>query len=128
MAEMSNYLENALINGTLRNTAYTPVATVYVGLYTSDPTDANTGTEVDGASYARVAATFGAPSDGASSNTAAIEFAQATTEWGTVGWIGILDASTSGNLLYHSPLDAAKLIEIGDVFKIGIGNLTVTFA
>lgn len=128
MAEMSNYLENALINGTLRNTAYTPAATVYVGLYTSDPTDANTGTEVDGASYARVAATFGAPSDGASSNTAAIEFAQATTEWGTVGWIGILDASTSGNLLYHSPLDAAKLIEIGDVFKIAIGNLTVTFA
>lgn len=128
MAEMSNYLENALINGTLRNTAYTPAATVYVGLYTSDPTDANTGTEVDGASYARVAATFGAPSDGASSNTAAIEFAQATTEWGTVGWIGILDASTSGNLLYHSPLDATKLIEIGDVFKIAIGNLTVTFA
>ena len=128
MAEMSNYLENALINGTLRNTAYTPAATIYVGLYTSDPTDANTGTEVDGASYARVAATFGAPSDGASSNTAAIEFAQATTEWGTVGWIGILDASTSGNLLYHSPLDAAKLIEIGDVFKIAIGNLTVTFA
>jgi hypothetical protein len=128
MAEMSNYLENALINGTLRNTAYTPAATVYVGLYTSDPTDANTGTEVSGASYARVAATFGAPSDGASSNTAAIEFAQATTEWGTVGWIGILDASTSGNLLYHSPLDAAKLIEIGDVFKIAIGNLTVTFA
>jgi hypothetical protein len=83
---------------------------------------------VSGASYARVAATFGAPSDGASSNTAAIEFAQATTEWGTVGWIGILDASTSGNLLYHSPLDAAKLIEIGDVFKIAIGNLTVTFA
>ncbi len=128
MAEMSNYLENALINATLRNTAYTPAATVYVGLYTSDPTDANTGTEVSGASYARVAATFGAPSDGASSNTAAIEFAQATTEWGTVGWIGILDASTSGNLLYHSPLDAAKLIEIGDVFKIAIGNLTVTFA
>lgn len=128
MAEMSNYLENALINATLRNTAYTPAATVYVGLYTSDPTDANTGTEVSGASYARVAATFGAPSDGASSNTAAIEFAQATTEWGTVGWIGILDASTSGNLLYHSPLDATKLIEIGDVFKIAIGNLTVTFA
>lgn len=128
MAEMSNYLENALINGTLRNTAYTPAATVYVGLYTSDPTDANTGTEVSGASYARVAATFGAPSDGASSNTAAIEFAQATTEWGTVGWIGILDTSTSGNLLYHSPLDATKLIEIGDVFKIAIGNLTVTFA
>ena len=41
MAEMSNYLENALINATLRNTSYTTPTTVYVALYTSDPTDAD---------------------------------------------------------------------------------------
>ena len=40
MSAMSNYLENALVNATLRNTTYTSPATVYVGLYTSDPTDA----------------------------------------------------------------------------------------
>jgi hypothetical protein len=33
MAEMSNFLEDALINATLRNTSYTSPATVYVGLY-----------------------------------------------------------------------------------------------
>ena len=43
---MSNFLENALINATLRNTTYTSVATVYVSLWTSDPTDAGTGAEV----------------------------------------------------------------------------------
>lgn len=48
MAEMSNYLENALINATLRNTSYTSPATVYLALYTSDPTDADSGTEVSG--------------------------------------------------------------------------------
>ncbi len=47
MAEMSNYLENALINVTLRATAYTAPTTVYLALYTSDPTDADTGTEVE---------------------------------------------------------------------------------
>jgi hypothetical protein len=78
MAEMSNYLENALINATLRNTSYTPPTTVYVALFTSDPTDAGSGTEVStaGTSYARQSATFGAPSNGASVTTADITFQQ----------------------------------------------------
>jgi hypothetical protein len=42
--------------------------------------------------------------------------------------LGILDASTSGNLLYHTPLDAAKTIDSGDIFKIAIGSLSVTLA
>jgi hypothetical protein len=128
MAEISNYLENALINGTIRGTTYTAPSTVYVGLYTSDPTDANTGTEVSGGSYARQSATFAAPSNGSSASNADITFPQATGSWGTVGWIGILDASTSGNLLYHTALDASKTIETGDIFKIASGNLTVTLA
>jgi hypothetical protein len=128
MAEMSNYLENALINATLRNTSYTSVAIVYVGLYTTDPTDANTGTEVSGGSYARTAVTFGAPSNGVSTNSASVEFPEATGSWGTVGWIGILDAATSGNLLYHTPLDTSKAISSGDIFRITSGNLSVTLA
>jgi len=108
MAEMSNYLENALINATLRA--------------------AGTGTEVSGGSYARQSVTFGAPSNGVSTNSAAVEFPQCTSTWGTVSHIGILDASTSGNLYYHTALDSSKTIETGDVFKIAIGNLSVTLA
>jgi hypothetical protein len=125
MSEISTYLENALINATLRNTTYTSVATVYVSLWTSDPTDAGSGTEVSGGSYARTAVTFGAPSSGLSTNSADVTFPTATGTWGTVGWIGINDASTSGNLLYHTPLDVAKAITSGDVFKIATGNLSV---
>ena len=128
MAEMSNYLENALINATLRNTSYTSPAAVYIGLYTSDPTDANTGTEVSGGSYTRTAVTMGAPSNGVSTNTAAVEFPQASGSGGTVGWIGILDATSSGNLLYHTALDTSKTISSGDIFKIAIGGLSVTLA
>ncbi len=127
---MSNYLENALINATLRNTSYTSPTTVYVSLWTSNPTDAGSGTEVStsGTSYARTAVTFGAPSDGASTNNADVTFPTATASWGTVGWIGINDASTSGNLLYHTALDTAKAIDSGDIFKIASGNLSVTLA
>lgn len=128
MAEMSNYLENALINGTIRGTTYTAPSTVYVALFTSDPTDAGTGTEVSGGSYARQSASFAAPSNGASVTNADITFPQATGNWGTVGWIGIFDALTTGNLLYHTALDASKTIETGDIFKIASGNLSVTLS
>lgn len=125
---MSNYLENALINATLRNTSYTSPAAVYVSLHTADPTDAGTGTEVSGGSYDRQSATFGAPSNGVSTTTADITFPQATASWGTIGWIAIWDASTTGNMLYHTALDTSKSIDTGDIFKIASGSLTVTLA
>jgi hypothetical protein len=128
MAEMSNYLENALINGTLRGTTYTAPTTTYLALYTSDPTDADTGTEVSGGSYTRQPITMGAPSNGASTNSASIEFSQATADWGIVAYVGIRDALTSGNLLYHTALDTSKTIANGDIFKITAGNLSVTLA
>jgi hypothetical protein len=128
MAAMSNYLENALINATLRNTTYTSPATVYVALYTSDPTDANTGTECTGASYARESMAFGAPSNGASTNSSDVEFDQATGAWGTITHFGILDALTSGNLLYHGALTSSKVIEDGDVFKFASAAVSVTLA
>ena len=128
MSAMSNYLENALVNATLRNTTYTSPATVYVGLYTSDPTDAGSGTEVSGGSYARQSAAFAAPSNGASATSADVTFPQGTGNWGTVAYFGILDASSSGNLMYHGALDTSKVIETGDVFKISAGNLTITLA
>jgi len=128
MAEISNYLENAIINATLRNTSYTSPAAVYISLHTADPTDAGSGTEVSGGSYIRQSATFGAPSNGVSTTTADITFPQATANWGTIGWIGIWDAQTTGNLLYHTALDASKAIDNGDIFKIASGSLTVTLA
>ena len=128
MTAMSNYLENALINATLRNTSYTSPSTVYVALFTSDPTDAGSGTECSGGAYARQSATFGAPSDGASSISADVEFPQATGSWGTITHFGIFDASSSGNLLYHGALTASKTIATGDVIKITSSNLTVTLA
>jgi len=128
MAEMSNYLENALINATLRATTFTSPATVYVSLHTADPTDAGTGTEVSGGSYARQSASFASPSNGASATDADITFPQATGSWGTVTHIGIWDSLTTGNMLYHTALDASKTIDTGDIFKIASGSLTVTLA
>ena len=128
MANFSNYLENALINATLRSTSYTSPTTCYLALYTADPTDADTGTEVSGGSYARTAVTFGAPSNGVATSNADVTFPTCTSSWGTVTHVGVRDALTSGNLLYHAALTTSKTVSSGDVFKVTSGNLSVTLA
>jgi len=130
MAEMSDYLEVALLNATLNGTAFTAVNDPYVSLHTADPTDAGTGAEVTGGSYARTAASFATASGttGLVATDADVTFPTATGSWGVVGWIGLWDASTGGNMLYHTALDASKTIDSGDIFKITTGNLTVELA
>lgn len=128
MSKMSNYLENALVNATLRGTAFSAPATVYLALYTTDPTDADTGTEVTGGGYARQAVTFSAPTDGVTSNSANITFPAATANWGNVTHIGYRDAATGGNLLYYAPLSTARNILSGDTIAFLSGQLSVTLS
>lgn len=126
MSAVSNYAENAIINHVFRNTAFTSPTTVYVALFTSDPTDAGTGTEVSGGSYARQSAAFAAPSDGSSSTSADVNFTNMPAA--TVTHVGIYDAATAGNLLWHGALSSSKTVNAGDTFTITAGNLTVTLA
>ena len=128
MSEMSNYLENALINHTLRNSALSAPSAVYVSLHTATPDEDASGSELSGSAYARQAATFASPSNGVSTTSGDINFPQATGSWGTVSHIGIWDASSSGNMLYYTALDASKTIATGDILKIAAGSLTVTLA
>lgn len=128
MAAMSDYLENAILNTTLRGQARTPPATVYLALYTSNPTDAGTGTEVSGGGYARQTITFSAPTNGVSASSADVLFPIATAGWGTVTHIGVFDASTSGNLLYHGQLTNSKTIATDDQLKIATGDISVTLS
>jgi hypothetical protein len=125
---MSDYLENAILNAVLRNTSYTSPSQVYIALFTSDPTDAGTGTEVTGGGYARQPITFNAPSNGLVTNSADILFPVATASWGTVTHIGIYDASTGGNLLFHGALTTSKTISTDDQLKIAAGDITITLA
>ena len=130
MGAFSNYLENKVLDHTLRNTTYTPASTLYLALYTTDPTEANSGTEVSGGSYARQSLTpstaFGAASGGSVNNASDITFTVATGSWGTVTHFGICDASSGGNLLYYGALTASKTVGNGDTFRFPSGSLVVT--
>ena len=131
MSEFATYFENAIVN-LMRNSGFTEVA-VYVALFTdsASPAELEAGTltnEVSGGSYARQLAGLSAPSDGASSNASDITFPQATADWGTVRYVALMDAVSAGNVLMYSQLDADKVINNGDTFKINAGDLDVTVA
>lgn len=124
---MSDYLEEKVLNHIFRKTAYTPPDEIYVALYTSDPTDADVGVEVSGGSYARQLVTFTEPVQvggrGTIKNTEDVAFPAATASWGTVTHVGIRDAASGGNLLYHGELPIPKTISANDGFRIFAGEL-----
>lgn len=122
----SDYLEAALLNATLRNLAYTSPVTVYLALFTVAPTDAGGGTEVSGGGYARQAIAFNAPSGGTCTNSADVNFPQATADWGSIVAFGIFDAATLGNLLYYGNFNVAKTVLTGDYFAVPAGQLSIT--
>lgn len=128
---ISNYLENKLLEHSLGKTTYTKPGSVWIALYTSDPTDADSGDEVAGGSYARqevVGAGWTTASGGAIENEGDIEFPEATAGWGTITHVGIRDASTGGNLLWHGILTASKTVNSGDTFKLPDGALDMSLA
>jgi len=121
-------LETQLINGTLRNIAYTPSALVYIALFVGSPLDTGLGgAEVAVGSYARtVSGAWAAPSGGSTSNSATITFPTATASWGTVTHFAIFDNSVGGNMLYWGQLTVAKTVDLGDIFTFPGGNLAVS--
>lgn len=120
----SDYLENKLIDHSLGTTTFTKPTTVYAALYTVAPSDSTAGTEVTGGSYGRQTITFGAASSGSASNNTNVDFTNMPTC--TVVAVAILDASTSGNLLYWGTLTTSRSVTSGDAVRISSGALTVS--
>jgi hypothetical protein len=120
----SNYLENKVLGHVFGAVPYTAPATLYVGLYTSDPGEANTGTEVSGGSYARQTIAF-TVTDNQASNTAAVEFPTASASWGTVTYAAVFDAVSGGNMMAYGALTTSKTIASGDVLRIPAGDFDI---
>lgn len=126
----SDYLENKILDHVLRGdtggTAFTQPAACYIGLFITNPTDANSGIEATGGSYARQLISFSAAAGGTISNSAQITFLEATADWGTVTHWGIYDALSAGNLLTHGAFEASRQIFSGDQLVIKAGELDIS--
>jgi len=125
--DFTNYLADRLVKATVGTVAWTTPEQVYLALYTTDPTkEGSSAGEVSEASYNRQEVTFTDPIDGVSTNAGQIDWNTATSNWGDVGWISVMDRASGGFMLYFTPLDNAKEILSGDQFKIDAGKLSLT--
>lgn len=122
MSSMSDYLEFNLHEHILNANAFAVPTPIWISLYTSDPNDDDTGTEVSGNGYARVEVDSGTvdqwsvgATNGTATNLNAIVFPQASGgNWGTVTFSGVHDAVSGGNLLYRPQLVIPRTINDGD--------------
>lgn len=124
---LSNTFETHTLNYLFTATSVTRPTAWYVALFTSNPDEDASGTEVttSGTAYARQSASF-TVSGNTASNSAAIEFPTATASYGTVTHIGVFDASSGGNLIAYAALSTSKAIDTGDVLRINSSDLDVT--
>jgi hypothetical protein len=137
MSAASNYLENKVLDHVLTATSYTAPGTRYLALFTNTSGNAATNLEAgtltdevstSGTAYSRQTVTFAAASSGTSATNATVTFSAATANWGTITHVAVMDASTSGNVLFWGAVTTSKTIETGDTFQVTSGNLTVSLA
>lgn len=135
----SDYLESGVLNHVFRSSTFSKPATIAVALTTGLAVDADTGATMpevaNAGAYARV--DLGPPADadwnfmvqsngsGLIDNVSAVQFPQATANWGMVSGVAILDSGVhgAGNLLLHAPLATPRDIKNNDQFQFQAGEL-----
>ena len=123
---LTNAFETSTLQYLFTTGSVTRPTAWYLGLFTSDPTETGSaGTEVSGGGYVRKAVTF-TVSGNLATNSAAIEWSAATSSWGTVTHIAVLDASSSGNMIASNALTTAKAVATDDIIRVPAGDLDIT--
>jgi len=128
MAALSNHAEKLLLDWLMTSGTATRPTTWFLALYTAAPSDAGGGTEVSGAGYSRQAIAFDAASspDGVTTNSGAVSFTASGGNYGTVTHIGIFDASSGGNLLWHGAMSAPRTVNDTDTLTFSAGAVQLT--
>jgi hypothetical protein len=131
MAALSNFAEKLLLDWLMTTGSASRPTAWHLALYTAAPSDSGGGTEVSGNGYARQALTFAAAAspDGTTENTGPVSFtASGSGGFGTVTHVGIFDAATSGNLLWHGAMTTPRTVNDTDTLTFAAGAVSLTLA
>lgn len=120
MADLSNYAEAEILQWLMTDETVTRPTAWYVALYSAAPSDAGGGTELSGSGYARQSVDFGTAG---TTSQADVTFTASGGNWANATHMGIFDAATSGNLLWHKALPVAKQIDDGDSIVFPAGDI-----
>jgi hypothetical protein len=126
----SNIMKTLVLNFLARNQSVAQPTQLYLALFTTNPTDANTGTEASYSGYQRQAVVFGAPQlSGGSAiiqNTSQLTFALVPTASGNIAYAALMTAQTGGDLVYYGPLAATYALNQGVQPIVPVGSLMVS--
>ena len=130
MAALSDHAENLLLNWLMTTGTAARPTQWFVALFSSAPNDAGGGTEINGNGYSRQSVSWDTASGtgGTTANSGVVSFTASGSGFGTVTHIGIFDASSAGNLLWHGGMDTAKSVAAGDVLQFAVGAIDLTIA
>ncbi len=126
MANLSNHAENAILNHTTGKAAWTMPTTLYLALFSADPTDAVGAGELSGGGYARIALTFATAASGTTSNDTQEDFAAAATDWTQATHWVLFDALTGGNGIWHGAWGTPVTVLTGQQFRVRVGDIVLS--
>ena len=131
MASFTDYAENAILDHLFGQSGFTQ-PTLYLALFTADPTDAGVQTNelsnANGYSRTELTSAMNSAAGGWISNGTAITSELATADWATVTHIGLMDSATygAGNMLVHGALDSSVTVLDTNSFAFDVGQFVTT--
>lgn len=141
MSAMSDWLEGVLASHLLGSGTFSKPSTLAVALCSGTPVDSMTGATIpelpNAGAYARQTLNPSATNwtdpvaaDGIAYNLATITFPVATSDWGWVSGIAILDSATygAGHVLLRGSLTTPKNIGSSDEFLVRPSGFSITFS
>lgn len=155
MSAMSDYLESGIIDHFLRGQTLAKPSNLSLALCSGVPVDADIGGVAAGGNAGRIPEIIADADDGGgyirkslgapgntvfsipsgtvtptTTNVDAIEFAQATADWGYISGVAIVDATGwgLGNVLLYGALTTPRIVTNGDIFRFNAGDIDISMA
>lgn len=128
MSAASDHTENLALNYLLTASSVARPSVWYVALFTSDAglEAGNITGECNGTDYVRKTVAFTITANSATNNGAVTFDPAGSGGWGTVTHVAVMDASTSGSVLFHGAVTTSKTLDENDTFQISDSNLTIS--
>jgi hypothetical protein len=121
MADLTNYLESALLAHVTGGAAFTQPTVWYVKLHIGDPGEDGTANPAAETTRAQVSSWTGT---NPRTNAAAVNWTSVSAAE-TVTHVSVWDASSGGNPLAKGDIAASRTLAIGDNLSIPIGDISL---
>jgi len=129
MGSLTNYGEETLLNHVFGRQSYIPKTSIYLALFTADPTDVGLLTNEPSRSngYSRTEITFSVAASRTIIQTPQVTFPQCSGGgWGTITYWGITDSLTDGNMLAHGAFNESLETSDGFIIKISDTDIQIS--